>query len=110
MHLSTLTRSLAGGAVAAIAITAFGAAPAFAGEWTGNDQSLKQDDGTLHGASICAFSGQNDTYSGDPGVPDEDGFTRTQNWGQIDPETRAFLGTIGLHPGDSCKPGAEEPH
>jgi hypothetical protein len=109
MHLSTVTRSLAGGAVTAIAIAAFGAAPAFAGEVTGNGHSLKQDDGTLHGASICAFSGLNDTYSGDPDVPDADGFTRTQNWGQVGSEGRAFLTSIGHSPGVACPPGTEEP-
>lgn len=107
MHVSII-RPLAGGFVAAVALVTIGASASYAGEWTGNDRSLKQEDGTLHGASICAFSGQNDAYSGDPDVPDADGFTRTQNWGQIDQETRAFLGTIGLHPGDSCKPGFEE--
>lgn len=103
----TITRSLATMAIT-FAISAL-AAPALAGEVTGNGKSLKQDDGSLHGASICAFSGRNDTYSGDPDVPDHDGFTRTQAWGQLDQEVRAFLSTIGLHPGDSCPPGTEEP-
>jgi hypothetical protein len=84
------------------------AAPALAGEVTGNGKSLKNEDGTLNGNSICAFSGQNDTYTGDPEVPDEDGFTRTQNWGQVSKEGKEFLTSIGLHPGDSCKPGFEE--
>lgn len=106
MHVITITRPLVGGFVAALAITTLGATASYAGEWTGNDRSLKQEDGSLHGASICAFSGQNDTYSGNPDVPDHDGFFRTQNWGQVDPGTREFLGSIGLHPGDSCKPGS----
>jgi len=41
-------------------------------------------------------------------VPDEDGFTHVQAWGQLDQEVRAFLASIGLHPGDACKPGFEE--
>ncbi|RJS45317.1 hypothetical protein [Nocardioides cavernaquae] len=105
MHRTSLIRPLAGGAAAAFALIALSTTAASAGEWTGNGQSLKDEDGHLNGSSICAFSGLNDTYSGNPDVPDGDGFTRTQNWGQVDPETRALLGTIGLHPGDSCKPG-----
>jgi hypothetical protein len=84
--------------------------PAYAGEVTGNGKSLKQDDGTLHGASICAFSGINDNITGDKDMPpDSDGFTRVQAWGQLDQDVRAFLSIIGLHPGDACPPGTEEP-
>ena len=84
--------------------TALGANVAFAGEITGNGKSLKQDDGTLHGRSICAFSGLNDAYSGDPNVPDEDGFTRTQNWGQVSKDGKVFLTSIGSNPGVACNP------
>ena len=59
---------------------------------------------TLHGNSECAFSGQNDTFTGNPDVPDDDGFTRTQNWGQVGKEGRAFLTSIGLNPGIACNP------
>lgn len=107
MHWTTITRPLVGGFIGAFALIALSTSVSHAGEWTGNDRSLKQEDGSLHGASICAFSGQNDTYSGNPDVPDHDGFTRTQNWGQVSPADRAFLASIGLHPGDSCKPGTE---
>jgi hypothetical protein len=86
-----------------------GATAASAGEITGNGRSLQIAPHTLHGASICAFSGLNDTYSGDPTVPDEDGFYRTQNWGQLDQATREFLASIGEHPGSACKPGGGEP-
>lgn len=104
----TITRSLAAAAVAVV-IGGF-AAPSYAGEVTGNGKSLKQPDGTLHGASICAFSGINDNFTGDKNMPpDEDGFTRVQSWGQLDQAVRAFLTTIGLHPGDACPPGTEEP-
>lgn len=95
--------TLSAGALALVV----GANIALAGEVTGNGKPLKNPDGTLNGASVCAFSGLNDTYSGDPDVPDEDGFTRTQNWGQVSPADRAFLASIGLHPGDVCKPGSE---
>lgn len=87
-----------------LTIMAMGASAAFAGEVTGSGKSLKNEDGSLNGHSICAFSGLNDTYSGDPDVPDHEGFTRTQNWGQVDKETKAFLTSIGLHPGSACNP------
>jgi hypothetical protein len=104
MH--SFLRPIAGGAAASIALIVASATASYAGEVNGHGESLKNPDGSLNGASICAFSGLNDTYSGDPEVPDADGFYRTQNWGSVDRETRAFLGTIGLHPGDSCKPGS----
>ena len=88
----------------AVAITGGSTAAAFAGEITGNGRSLQIAPHTLHSASICAFSGLNDTYSGDPTVPDAEGFYRTQNWGQISPEMRTFLAGIGEHPGEACKP------
>jgi len=104
---TTVTRTL-GTVAATIVLTAL-AAPAQAGEITGNGKSLKQDDGSLHGNSACAFSGINDNWTGDKEMePDEDGFTRVQSWGKLDQEVRAFLGTIGLHPGDACQPGFEE--
>lgn len=107
MHVPFI-RPLAGGFVAALALTALGTTAAYAGEITGHGDSLKQPDGTLHGASICAFSGLNDAYSGDPTVPDADGFYRTQNWGQIPHDGKVFLTSIGVNPGKSCKPGFEE--
>jgi hypothetical protein len=60
--------------------------------------------GLGHGRSECAFWGRNDTYSGDPSVPDEDGFTRTQNWGQVGRDGRAFLKSIGVDPKHRCNP------
>lgn len=81
------------------------ATAALAGEVTGNGKSLKNDDGTLNGHSECAFSGLNDTFSGDPEVPDEDGFFRTQNWGQVGKEGRDFLRSeFGVYPGTACNP------
>jgi hypothetical protein len=81
-----------------------GASAALAGEITGNGKSLKNSDGTLNGRSICAFSGLNDSYSGDPTIPDEDGFFRTQAWGQLPKEIRDFLISIGEDPGEACNP------
>jgi hypothetical protein len=103
MH--TAIRALATGAATAIAVGVLGSGGAYAGEVTGTGESLKDDAGHLKGASICAFSGLNDTYTGDPDVPDEDGFTRTQSWGQLDKATKEFLTMVGAHPGQSCKPG-----
>jgi hypothetical protein len=91
-------------ATTALAIVSLGANAALAGEITGNGKSLKNPDGTLNGRSECAFSGLNDTYTGDPDVPDADGFTRTQNWGQVGREGRIFLTSIGLAPSNACNP------
>ncbi len=96
-------------AVVAMFFVMASAGAAFAGEITGNGKSLKNDDGTLNGRSACAFSGLNDTYTGDPEEPDEDGFFRTQSWGQLSKETKEFLGSIGLHPGMACNPTIGEP-
>lgn len=83
------------------------AGTALGGEVTGNGKSLKNDDGSLNGNSECAFSGLNDTYSGDPDVPDADGFFRTQNWGQLSKAVRAFLTSIGRNPGNACNPSGD---
>lgn len=80
----------------------------YAGEITGNGKSLKDEDGMLNGNSACAFSGLNDTYTGDPTEPDEDGFFRTQSWGQFGKGVRDFLTSIGVSPGNSCNPTRSE--
>jgi hypothetical protein len=70
-----------------VAVVGVGAGSAFAGEITGNGKWIAgSPDAPLNGRSECAFSGQNDTFSGDPDVPDADGFTRTQSWARS-PET-----------------------
>jgi len=106
-----MRRSLLVVVLAALMVMVMGAGAAFAGEITGNGKSLKNDDGTLNRRSDCAFSGQNDTYTGDPDVPDADGFFRTQSWGQLSKEAKAFLSGLGLHPGKACNPniGGFEP-
>ena len=108
MRRTTLAKTIVGAFVTVAAFGLVGTQAAYAGEVTGNGGSLKNPDGSLNGASICAFSGLNDTFSGDPDVPDADGFTRTQNWGQIPLEGRQFLTSIGVNPGNACKPGFEE--
>jgi hypothetical protein len=98
-----MRRLLVIGATCALTLV-LGVNAALAGEVTGKGESLKNDDGTLNGASECAFSGLNDTYSGDPTIPDEDGFFRTQNWGQVGHDGRAFLTSIGVSPQFLCNP------
>ena len=105
MHdVSVWKRRLAIVAATALTLTV-GANAALGGEVTGNGKSLKNSDNRLNGKSICAYSGLNDTYSGDPTVPDAQGFFRTQNWGQLSLAARAFLASLGMHPSDSCPPG-----
>jgi hypothetical protein len=94
--------------VAAVVLS-LSASAAFAGEITGNGKILKQADGTLHGQSECAFSGQEDLQfldeegnplpeptKGDPG--------HAQSWGQIPKEGRDFLTSLGFNPGIACNP------
>ena len=60
----------------------------------------------LHGKSACAFSGLNDEYIAEQpedGVA-SDGFGKTQNWGQVGKEGRAFLTSVGSNPGIACNP------
>jgi hypothetical protein len=103
MQRRNVRRALAAAAVCGLTVVGVGGG-AFAGEVTGNGKSLKNEDGTLNGRSECAFSGFNDTYSGDPDVPDADGFTRTQSWGQLPKEDKEFLTSIDVNPGNSCNP------
>jgi hypothetical protein len=108
MRRKAIRKAAAAAAASALAL-ALVAGTALAGEVTGNGKSLKNPDGTLNGKSECAFSGLNDTYSGDPDVPDEDGFFRTQNWGQVGSEGRAFLRSIGVDPKHLCNPTGGPP-
>ena len=75
------------------AFMALGTSAAFAGEITGSGRSLKQDDGTLHGKSECAWSGLNNFNE-----PTEPG--RTQSFGQI----VRVAGPQGGVPGTACNP------
>ena len=86
----------------AVAVAGLGAGSAFAGEITGNGKWIVGDpDLPLHGKSICSYSGQNDNWQlGNP-VPDADGFTRTQSWGQV---ARNANGALGGVPGTACNP------
>lgn len=51
-------------AILALVVALGGINPAAAGEITGNGTSLKNEDGTLNGNSLCAYSGRNDTPNG----------------------------------------------
>ena len=88
-----------------VAVVGVGAGSAFAGEITGNGKWIAgSETAPLHGKSECAYSGQNDNWVlGNP-VPDADGFSRTQNWGQVGREGRAFLTSMGANPGNACNP------
>ena len=95
-------------ALSAVTFAAFGVSAAFAGEVTGSGHYIAgSDSASLNGNSLCAYSGLNDNYvfgTAGPGNPDADGFTRTQNWGQLDQATRAFLTSVGSNPGVGCNP------
>jgi len=100
----------------AMMVTAMSAGAAFAGEITGNGKVLKQADGTLHGRSECAYSGQEDLqFLDENGVPLPEGEVvkgepaHAQSWGQIPKDFRDFLSTIGAHPGQACNPNIGEP-
>jgi hypothetical protein len=84
------------------AVVGVGAGSALAGEITGNGKWIAgSDDAALHGKSECAYSGVNDNFVlGNP-VPDADGFTRTQSWGQVARQTHGALGGV---PGTACNP------
>jgi hypothetical protein len=99
---SMLIRKLLFSGLCAVALSATAAAPPLAGEVTGNG---KPTAAPTHANSICAFSGQNDFEP-----PDEVGRTaeHVQSWGQIDKETRAFLTSIGVSPGEACRANVEE--
>ena len=88
-------------ALCAVAIAAFGASSAFAGESTGNGKETPiglATEEAPHASSICSFSGQNPEGLLDPSDPNyEPG--RVQNWGHSD---KAFFRSIGFAPGQSC--------
>jgi hypothetical protein len=78
--------------VVALAVVAImGATSAFAGEITGNGKDTPIRD---RANSECAFSGLDDA--------DDDGFGRTQSWGQIPKADRDFLRSIGVAPETLC--------
>jgi hypothetical protein len=104
-----LRKSLLATAVCADAVGGAGAGTAFAGEVTGNGKPLWTNgtdwnaEHTLHGASACAFSGQEDLqFTASPDYDPNAG--HAQSWGQIPKVDRDFLTTIGSNPGIACNP------
>jgi hypothetical protein len=92
----------------ATAFVAVGASSAFAGEVTGNGTPLWTNTTDwsaphqLHGASACAFSGQEDTQF--PASPDYDPASgHAQSWGQIPKAVRDSF-PAEMHPGIACNP------
>ncbi|HUC35065.1 MAG TPA: hypothetical protein VMR48_05150 [Gaiellaceae bacterium] len=87
--------------VATTALATVSVGSAFAGEITGNGKWIAgSETAPLNGKSDCAYSGVNDNYVlGNP-VPDADGFTRTQSWGQV----IRTAGPLGGVPGTACNP------
>ena len=75
----------------ALMLAAVSAGSAFAGEITGNG---KPTAAPANANSECSFSGLDD--------PDADVFGRTQNWGQLSKEQRAFLESIDQTPWQAC--------
>lgn len=88
-------------ALCSIAVLGLTGGSAFAGEITGNGKWIAGSEAApLHGASECAFSGQNDEFHLFP----NQGWPRTQSWGQ---EIRGAVPVIGGHvgvPGFACNP------
>jgi hypothetical protein len=104
-----MRKSVVAVAVCAVAVAGASAGSALAGEITGNGKWIAGSEAApLNGKSECAYSGQNDNFVlGNP-VPDADGFTRTQSWGQVGQEGRAFLSSIGMNPAIACNPSKAE--
>jgi hypothetical protein len=87
-------------AACAASILGLAATGAVAGEITGNGKWIAgSETAPLNGKSECAYSGQEDI----PG-----GF-QAQSWGLIPKAMRAFLATIGMHPGIACNPTKAAP-
>ena len=87
--------------VAATMLATVGVGSAFGGEVTGNGKWIAgSESAPLKGRSACAYSGRNDnSVLGNP-LPDADGFTRTQSWGQV----IRNAGPLGGVPGTACNP------
>ena len=95
-------------AAAAMVLTVTASA-ALAGEVTGNGKPLwtntQEWDAfhALHGRSLCAFSGQEDTqFVQSPDYDPNAG--HAQSWGQIPKAGRDFLTSTGSNPGIACNP------
>ncbi len=81
--------------VAAVGVVAMSGGTAFAGERGGNGEPTPINE--YRANSICSFSGLDDL---DFEAPVQPGVV--QNWGIIPKDFRAFLASIGYHPGEAC--------
>jgi hypothetical protein len=105
-----LGKSMVAAAVCAVAVGGAGASAAFAGEVTGNGKPLwtntqdwNAEVHTLHGASECAFSGQQDGQFPESPEYDPDA-GHAQSWGQIPKQFRDLITLDGGNPGIACNP------
>jgi len=90
--------------VLTVAIAVVAAGSAFAGEVTGNGRYIAgSDTAPLNGKSSCAYSGLNDNYVFGNPLPDADGFTRTQSYGQVVRQLPVKGQGTGV-PGTACNP------
>ena len=89
-------------AVCALALAGLSAAPALAGEITGNGKWIVGDPNLpLNGKSECAYSGQNDEFHLFP----TQNWPRTQSWGQeVRGAVQAGAPAPGGVPGFACNP------
>lgn len=92
-----MKRLLLAAVLAALMVVA-SASAALAGEVNGKGEV---NAAPTHANSICAFSGLIDGFD-----PEEPFFTKTQSWGQVPKELRAFLTSIGESPGVACRGGS----
>jgi len=89
-----------------VVLFAFSASAGFAGEVTGNGHYIAgSDSAPLNGKSSCAYSGLNDNYVFGNPLPDSDGFTRTQSYGQVVIQLSVKGPGTGV-PGTACNPSS----
>jgi hypothetical protein len=115
MRKKSLLAMLALVTFAAAVVVALGAAPAMAGEVTGNcnhaksekaADNCKGEDGRVsNGNSWCSFSGQNDEP--DNPLTDENPGGNTQNWGQDVSKSHVGIFDPSVIKGGSPSPGTE---
>ena len=104
--MNNIIKFLVGSAVCTCCVGGF-AAPAFAGEITGQSVPKATPVKAHVAASICSFSGQDADDNSTSGVDDDDDddvFGRTQSFGQL---VKAFGSGLaqGAGAGAACRPG-----
>ena len=87
-----------------VVLFAISASVGFAGEVNKPHGYIAGSDAApLNGNSLCAYSGLNDNYVFGNPLPDEDGFTQTQNWGHVVTQMGGNAGGGGAGP-NGCNP------